>query len=135
MATVNLSNFPLEKFNDHKYEGQADEYRDCIFQIDERLVSVKTELDAVDKVLGIDPESSKDMLSYHVIVSNKEIQDELEALCAGLDTYSSVMHEEGVRIDEEKAKEKQTNAINEEQARLDRLEAEKSVTDNEIEEK
>lgn len=126
---VDLSRFPLENYNDHKYEGQASEYGSCVTEIDTTLNDVYTELSKVDEMLGIDPESAKDMLSYNVIVCNQEIKDEITALCAGLEGYSSVMLEKGKEIDKDKAIVKQEEAISQERTRLRALESEETSDD------
>ena len=101
----------LEQFNDHKFEEQATEYKECVTKVDEALEKISIKLKEVDDKLGIDPENSKDLLTYNVIVSSKEIKDELELLSNSVDSYADVIMSKGKMLDEDKALEKQTVAI------------------------
>ncbi len=101
----------LEQFNDHKFEEQATEYKECVTKVDEAIESIYIKLKEVDDKLGIDPENSKDLLTYNVIVSSKEIKDELELLSNSVDSYADVIMSKGKMLDEDKALEKQTVAI------------------------
>ena len=116
--TVNLSDFPLEKYNDHMYEGQASEYKGCTSQIDRELKKISVELGKVDKMLGIDPEKSKDLLTYNVIVGNTEIKDEIDSLCSNLGNFSDVLVKKGSEIDLKNARYRQETAIAKEEAKL-----------------
>ena len=109
---LDLSEFKnLEQFNDHKFEEQATEYKRCVTNVDEANESIYVRLKQVDDKLGIDPESSKDLLTYNVIVSSKEIKDELELLSTNIDSYAEVIMSKGEMLDEDKALEKQAEAI------------------------
>ena len=119
---IDLSKFPVENYNDHKYEGQAGEYGNSVNDVSTELNNVYVQLSKVDEMLGIDPENSKDLLTYNVIVSNQEIKDEIESLCNGMEGYVSVMVEKGKEIDIDKATVKQAEAISQEKARLKALE-------------
>ena len=119
---IDLSKFPVENYNDHKYEGQAGEYGNSVNDVSTELNNVYVQLSKVDEMLGIAPENSKDLLTYNVIVSNQEIKDEIESLCNGMEGYVSVMVEKGKEIDIDKATVKQAEAISQEKDRLKVLE-------------
>jgi hypothetical protein len=88
-----------------KFKDEATDYQGGIISLNKSLTSVTTSLENVDKILGLDPENSKDILSYNVIISNQEIKDEIRELTMDLDIYSSLVMNKAIEIDNIKEEE------------------------------
>ncbi len=82
-----------------KYMVEAGEYNDNVSSIIRDLDNAQQKLEMVDKMLGIDPENSKDVLSYNVIISNGEIKEELDGLVSDLNNYTGLVSSEAKIID------------------------------------
>jgi len=82
-----------------KYGSEAASYSGSVSKVESELETAKIYLDNVDKELGLDPENVHDLLSYNVIVGNKEIKSEIDTLVSNLGIYKSLISTKADEID------------------------------------
>ena len=82
-----------------KYVNEAASYSGSVSRVEGELETAKTSLGNVDRELGLDPENVHDLLTYNVIVGNKEIKDEIDSLVSDLGNYKSLISTKAEEID------------------------------------
>ncbi|MBP5684708.1 MAG: hypothetical protein J6X02_05590 [Bacilli bacterium] len=88
-----------EYYEPDKYTNQAKEYNKCVDDVNTSLDNAIVELDNVNKLLGLDSESAKDVLTKNVLVGNEEIKDEIKYLVDDLDNYTTVISKVATDLD------------------------------------
>ena len=89
-----------------KYTEEAGNYSGKMSAITDQLNDVVTSLDSVNKLLGISSaDSSRDMLTYNVIISKEEIKNELTGIIFDVGSYSSTVKALAKTIDDRIAAE------------------------------
>ena len=89
-----------------KYMEEASRYSSGVETYKTHLEETMNNLKKIDNSLGFNENDAKDMLTYNVIVSNQEIQSEIESLVSNLDNYTNIITTKAKEIDLEEERER-----------------------------